>query len=356
MSSSISSSEPLSRPLAWRRALRRYVEACLLLPLAVAALLTALDPYDSGVLGIFDGYGVPQFGPRLTNASIARRAEVQSAIIGNSTSQLLDPARLTGLTGLRFVSLTIPGTGPVEQLAVAHWLVDHHAPAGANPLRALVIGLDASWCGNQPLTPLNPFPFWLYSGSRLRYLANLISLKGLEAMWRKVMLLMRLEPPLRPDGYRDYDTGHHWDAADVAARLAEMPAAALMPEQMEFAAASRLADLLAALPSDATVVLLFVPRHHNALPPPSSDGARLLAACKAAYRDLAAARPHTAVLDWLVDGELARDDKSFWDLLHFRQPVARQLEQSIAAAIRNPAAEARSTSAAGTVPTALLPR
>jgi hypothetical protein len=29
------------------------------------------------------------------------------------------------------------------------------------------------------------------------------------------------------------------------------------------------------------------------------------------------------VLDWPVDSDLARDDQSFWDLLHFSHSIAR---------------------------------
>jgi hypothetical protein len=98
----------------------------LVLAVTVGAVLLALDPYDTGRFALFPSPGVPQFGQRLTAASVARRADADIAIIGNSTLQLLDPARLGAASGRRVVSLAIPGTGPLEQLAVADWFLGHH--------------------------------------------------------------------------------------------------------------------------------------------------------------------------------------------------------------------------------------
>jgi hypothetical protein len=54
--------------------------------------------------------GVPDFGQRLALASIARRPEADTAIFGNSTIQLLDPARISELSGRTAVSPAVPGT------------------------------------------------------------------------------------------------------------------------------------------------------------------------------------------------------------------------------------------------------
>jgi len=335
MNSSISTSDA-----AWSRTLRRYAAACVLLAGIAATLLIGLDPYDTGRFQLFRSFGVPLFGQRLTGASLARNPSVEAAIIGNSTVQLLDPARLTEMTALKFVSLAVPGTGPLEQLAIGEWFLHQHRAVDGKPAKAVVVGLDQSWCrADGRLDIANPFPFWLYGDGALDYVRNMMRLKTFEAIARKLKVMIGRDAPLRADGYRDYDTGHHWDAAEVAARLAEIPEPAPMPDRVTFAAAPLLVDWLQALPPGATAVLVFVPRHHNALPAPGSHGERLLALCKAAYRGLAAARPHTIVLDWLVGNELSRDDRGFWDLVHFRQPIARLLEGSIAAAIRGEPAE-----------------
>src|SRR5690242_7716763 len=157
MNSSISASEPRR----WRRLLALYLASVLALGGITAALMLALDPYDTGRFSLFSEVGVPNFGPRLTAASRARRQEMDTAIIGNSTIQLIDPARLSSQSGRRAVSLTIPGTGPTEQLVIARYFLDHHR---ASRLHALVFGIDGTWCAAR-LVLLNPFPFWLYDGS-----------------------------------------------------------------------------------------------------------------------------------------------------------------------------------------------
>ena len=319
---------------AWAATLRLYAAASVVLAASVAAALVALDPYDTGRLALITGYGVPQVGQRLANASLARQADALGAVIGNSTIQLVDPARLTAATGVRFVSLAVPGTGPVEQLAIADWYMRRHHAGGEHEARALVFGLDQSWCQSDgDIKVTNPFPFWLYSQGTLDYILNLLRLKTLEAAERKLKVVFGRAAPLRSDGYHDYDTGHN--AAAVRAEL-ELPADdGPLPERIDFAAAPRLRALLAELPPAASVVLVVPPRHANALPAPGSGAAVLFGDCKNAYRQIAASRRRTAIVDLAVDGAVARDDRLFWDRVHYRQPVARMVEAGIAGALRD---------------------
>ena len=69
------------------------------------ALVLVVDPYDSGRLGLLGIEGVDDASPRTANASRARDPQFDSAVIGNSTGQLLKPSELSRLTGLRFVQL-----------------------------------------------------------------------------------------------------------------------------------------------------------------------------------------------------------------------------------------------------------
>ena len=121
---------------------------------------TPMTADASGILGI---RGVDDASPRTANASRARDPQFDSAVIGNSTGQLLKPSELSGLTGRSFVQLTVPGTGPREQLAIMDFFVRQHPQVGA-----LVIVTDASWCQRDPALPMqHPFPFWLYGESTL---------------------------------------------------------------------------------------------------------------------------------------------------------------------------------------------
>jgi hypothetical protein len=334
MNSSISVSE------RWRRLIALYAASALALGAAVATLLLALDPYDTGRLALLGEHGVPRLGQRLAAASLGRRPNVDTAIIGNSVMQLLHPARIDAAGGGRVVQLTIPGTGPPEQIVVAEWFRRHHP--GAN-LRGLTIGLDQTWCrGDGRLELTNPFPYWLYGDSALDYAAGLMSLKSIEAVVREVKLLLGRAPPARDDGYVDYEVGRVWTAEGVAARTAppadiDTPAAPAGPPP-DFAAVPLLHEFLRRLPAAARVVLVFPPRHRHAIARPGSAAAAMARACLAAFAALAAERPGTLVLDF-VGRDGMTEDGDFWDLIHYRATVARRMETEIAAALGGPRTE-----------------
>src|SRR5215212_10900256 len=159
MSSSISSSDSAGADgaaSAWGRWLATFLGALALGTAAIFALVLAVDPYDSGRFGILGIEGVYDESPRTANASRARDLQFDSAVFGNSTGQLLKPSELSSLTGGSFVQLTVPGTGPREQLAIMDFFLRHH-PRPA----ALVIVTDAGWCQRDSALPLqHPFPFW----------------------------------------------------------------------------------------------------------------------------------------------------------------------------------------------------
>jgi hypothetical protein len=118
-----------------------------------------LDPYDTGRSALVERPGVRPQGPRTAGASRGRDLAFNAAVFGNSRIQLLSPERLNGITGLSFVQLSVPGTGPKEQLTLIQWFMRHHPDA-----RALVIGADKNWCTADPtMRSEHPFPYWLYS-------------------------------------------------------------------------------------------------------------------------------------------------------------------------------------------------
>jgi hypothetical protein len=330
----------------WRRWLRTYAIATLAGACGLGALVLAIDPYDTGRFALLPARGVPDFGQRLSFASVAREPDINGAIFGNSTIQLLDPARLSRLTGRNFVSLAVPGTGPREQLAIADWFRRTHR----NVSLTYVFGIDASWCTTQDPIPLtNPFPFWLYSARRLDYSAGMMSYRSIEASIRKLKMLLGRERTAARDGYHDYDTGHAWHGIDLqpghTALQAQGPSDDAAPEkakaqtvdgtsaeELRFTAPPLLDQFLRKLGPGAQIVLVEVPRYAGILPRTAAE-ARPLDACKAAYRAIAEARPGTVVLDFLVDNEMTRDDKNFWDGVHYRGPIARVLEQKIASSL-----------------------
>jgi hypothetical protein len=205
MISSTSSSEAVSAK-AWRK----WLIACAAVFAAALVVtwfsLLLLDPYDSGRFPGLHVSGVVDRNPRTANAGRARNALFDAALFGNSTGQLLDPERLSAATSLHFVQLTVPGTGPREQMTLLRYFISHHTQTAA-----LVIVTDPSWCTPDPSPPLDhPFPFWLYGGN-FDYLRHFASWHAIELGFRRVGLALRLRQPVaRVDGFLDYEIGWTW--------------------------------------------------------------------------------------------------------------------------------------------------
>ena len=250
-----------------------------------------------------------------------------AAVFGNSSGQLLKPAGLTQATGVRFVQLTVPGTGPREQIVLLRWFVRHHARADA-----LVIVTDPVWCTDDPALPIfSPFPFWLYSDSSIEYLGRLFSSRALGRLVRRVQLGLGLRTPSAADGYWNYELLGHGEFRPAPPPNEPADTAAVAGTQ--FPAIEQLAGFIANVPN-VPVVLVMPPFFASNIPRARTREAARLAACKGALARLVASRPHSNFLDFHVDDPLTRDPKNFLDPVHYRAAIARRMEQRIAESLR----------------------
>ena len=312
---------------AWGRWLATFLWMAALGACMIFALVILVDPYDSGRFGFIGIKGISDESPRTANASRGRDPQFSAAVFGNSTGQLLKPTELSQTTGLRFVQLTIPGTGPREQIVLLRYFVRHHARADA-----LVIVTDPVWCTDDPALPIfNPFPFWLYSDSPIEYLGQLFSSRALGRLVRRVELGLGLRTPSAPDGYWNYELLGHGEFRP--APPPNEPADTAAVAETQFPAIEQLAGFIANVPN-VPVVLVMPPMIASYLPRPGGRGAARLAACKGALARLVAGRPHSNFLDFRVDDPLTRDQQNFLDEGHYRAPVARRMEQRIAESLR----------------------
>jgi hypothetical protein len=326
MSSSISDSETAER--RWRGFALTFLGAAALLFVALGGMLAAADPFDSGRFALLRGSGVGVQGPRTANASRGRDPRFDSAIFGNSHIQLIRPETLTAQTGSKFVSLIVPGTYPKEQFVLIDWFLRHHA----NPA-AIVIGLDQTWCLDA-IVNVNPFPFWLYDPSPFAYLAGLMRYSALEHIPGRLAILFGHAAPARPDGYWNYTDDYRalGPAAPRERLTGNRPVESANPRNF-FPAADRLKAILAALPPSTAVVLAWPPVYISALPEPGSAAEATMRACRAAFSNLAAARPETAIVDWATERAEARLAENFFDQTHYREGLAEAVQADIAAAL-----------------------
>ena len=295
-----------SESQAWGRWLATFLWMAALGACMIFALVILVDPYDSGRFGFIGIKGISDESPRTANASRGRDPQFSAAVFGNSTGQLLKPTELSQATGLRFVQLTIPGTGPREQIVLLRWFVRHHVRADA-----LVIVTDPVWCTDDPALPIfNPFPFWLYSDSPVEYLGQLFSSRALGRLVRRVELGLGLRSPSAPDGYWNYELLGHGEFRP--APPPNEPADTAAVAETQFPAIEQLAGFIANVPN-VPVVLVMPPMIASYLPRPGGRGAARLAACKGALARLVAGRPHSNFLDFRVDDPLTRDQQNFLD-------------------------------------------
>ena len=333
MNSSISSSERgagESAAAAARGFVLAFAAAACGLALAVWSCFIALDPYDRG-FGLISRPGTLETGPRSAHVSRARDPRFNAAIIGNSHTQLLSPARLDRAADLQFVQLSVPGTGPREQAAMLDWLLSRNLA-----VKAVVLGVDAEWCQPDPAFPLlNPFPFWLYSPRLSSYLSGVFRFDAIDASLKRLGYLLGRAKPLPADGYWDYV--QRWPGKPGA--FAANPK--LAGVEIQFGAdgkqpgGDKLASTLAVLPPDTLAIVLIPPVWSQAMPKTGSANARAERSCASALQKAALARPKTVFLDWRRDHQALRDPASFWDTTHYGHPVAELIEREIAAAAAN---------------------
>jgi hypothetical protein len=293
--------------------------------------LILIDPYDTGRLTLTRQPSMYVTGPRVSNASRMRDQSFDAAIMGNSTAQLLMPSRLNPQTGLRFVQLSTPGTGPREQKA----MLDAYVRLRGHAIKAIVLGLDQSWCDpSREVKTANPFPFWLYDSSQIGYVSGLFRMDSLEALPRRLSLLINREKLAASDGYWNTEQDY-----EVSERRGPLPAAALevmalaAPVEGRLAADVTLRETLRLLPARTRVVLVHPPLSIPAQDPGDAHRRRV-EACKLALAQVTRERPLTLLIDRWVDSPANRDLKLFFDHSHYRMPLAIDVEIEISNALK----------------------
>ncbi|QOG17562.1 MULTISPECIES: hypothetical protein [Bradyrhizobium] len=297
----------------------------------IATLVILVDPYDSGRFGPFAIRGVADRNPWTANVSRARDTQFDSAILGNSTGQLLEPARLDKATGLRFVQLVAPGADPRGDLAILDFFARHH-----QTIRALVFSIDQPWC-SQAVLPLSkdPFPYWLYEGGTLRQLGHLFTWAALDRSFQRIAIARGARQPVRADGYWNYE--ELWAPGAKHPTAAEPANAAPFRGKVtdHFPYADMLAAAIGKFPREVAVVLVMPPTFYTIVPVPGTRDAAVHAACREAFRSIVSGRANSNLVDYRVDNALTRDPANFTDLVHYRAAIARRIEQGIAASLRD---------------------
>lgn len=309
---------------------------------AIIAAAYAIDPYDTGRSPLFVREGVRPQGPRTANASRGRDPSFNGAIFGNSQIQLLSPERLKSRTGIDFLQLAVPATGPKEHFTLIDWFLKHRR----GPVKALVVDADETWCTSDPAMPnAKPFPFWLYAGNPLEYAKGLMRYDILEELPRRLGYVFgKKAERAREDGYWDYEPNYlnlgYDTRPEIRARL-EKPYYATEPKferdpkegQRKFPVADRFRQLAASLPAETALIVVHPPRYKNYLPPAGTEEGYLDQACKTAVKAAVKDHAKSAIVDWRIDRPENHNPDYFFDLSHYRQPLAMAVEADIVKAL-----------------------
>lgn len=294
------------------------------------ALMILVDPYDSGRFGLLGIKGVDDRNTLTATASRARDVNFDSAIIGNSTAQMLEPAELSKATGLRFVQLYMTGANPHEQLAVLKFFQRHHAHMGA-----LVFVADPWWCAHTPIeSPPGAFPHWLYEDNSLAYAARLLSWPAIEHVFQRLSIGFGKHPRNDPTGFFSYED--IWLPGQFRATSAprDPVPAATEADRNIFPDIVGLDEVVKKLPADVAVVVVVPPTLAIKVAQPGTIEAAERAACNAALARVVAGRPHSNFINYRVDNALTRNTANFADFIHYRPSLASRMAEGIAESIR----------------------
>jgi len=313
----------------WSRSLAACLGALGFGALLLFAVMIAVDPYDTGRFGLFGIDGVDDRNTQTATASRARDPQFDSAVIGNSTAQLLNPADLSQATGLRFVQLYLTGGTAREQLAVLDFFLRNHSRVGA-----LVIVADPFWCSHQRVEPRpGDFAYWLYGNNSLAYAARLMSWPAIEHVAQRISIGLGWRQRNNPDGFFSYEdiwppgtfreTSRPRDPVPVAAANRD-----IFPE------ISLLGDVVKQLAANVSVVVVVPPTFHTFVAKPGTAEAAEREACNAALHRVVAGRPHSNFINYRVENTLTRDSANFADFIHYRPVIADRMVEGIAASVR----------------------
>ena len=268
---------------------------------------------------------------RFSFPALARSPRFDAVVLGTSTARLLQPALLNPEFGARFANLAMNSATAYEQTRLLEVFLRAHPQP-----RAVIIGLDAQWCGENPerLTP-RPFPEWMYEANlwpAYRHMLTPYAVQEAANQFAVMIGLKRRRYGL--DGFtsfvpeeQKYDTARR-DAAFARWPLTD-PSPAPPSARLDFPALALLRRAMASIPAGTRTLLFFTPYHIEQQGEPGSGTALRWAECK---REVAriSAQTGAEALDFMIPSSITRDRSNYWDPLHYRAPIAARLASALA--------------------------
>ena len=320
---------PIADDGKWRRA----ALACLVgfagaLALVLISVIV-IDPYDSGRFPTFMPAGSMDQRQSTIAISRGRDPRFNAAILGSSRSVLVDPRRVSALTGFHFVNVAVEGATIREQMTILHWFTRNHSRVDA-----MVVATDEPWCSRDPALPGEPdFPYGLYSDSFVEYFKTTLSASTLIFDKERILYALGRRPAVDPESYYDDEPTHDWRWPAGPPRGWGPPIAAAPLARVALPALARFDATLKDVPGSPAMLLWMPPLYRDELPPPDTVAGHDLAECKLALRDWTQRRSHAAFLDFAVDTPQTADRGNFLEPTHINNRFMRIIEPRLADAV-----------------------
>ncbi len=334
--------------MSWRGFLGTLLATALTAGGAVFAFIVLVDPWNTV------WFSPPLDRPPVTTnqrfsfPSLARQSRFDSAIVGTSTTRLLRPVDLDPLFDGKFVNLSLNSGTAYEQARILEVFARHHSNA-----KSVIFGIDVVWCQpgpEQPRFTFRPFPPEFYDDNRWNDLRQHFNLFAAEQAGRQLATLLGWRPEkYGRDGYTDFlPPPEEYDLERARMNIYGSPRPSRRPPadpndapaaaeraQWHYSSHRLMAEMLAQLAPEATKILVFTPYHEFHQPVPGSRQAAQWDECRRRLVALAADATNTHVLDFMIPSDITRDDRNYWDPLHYSVEVAGRLARLIGEGVKS---------------------
>ena len=322
--------------MGWAGFLRTFLLVFGLTLASAFALIALMNPFGNLTPRVFGAHVIMDTNDRYQYPAIVRSRAFDSAVIGTSSSRLLDPVWLEAAFGGRFANLGLNDGRAWEQYQLTRLFL-RTVPRP----KMLLLAIDWVWCAADAdvvRTSDRAFPPWIYDEDAWNDWLYVLNLRSLETAARQLANRVGLmRPRFPPNGFDVFvppETAY--DAAKARQyiwRRRSSPIVPMMPAYVptdadragwHYPALAWLEEIVGSAPADMGVVFAFMPAHVAQQPQPGSHEAARETECKARIAAIAGRRAAPFV-DFKIASPITTEDANYWDGLHYRLPIARRI-------------------------------
>lgn len=321
----------------WAQFLKLLIGTLAGLLLVAAALVTMANPFGNLPFSPMR-HVLMDDNQRFQYPAVVRSRRYDSIVVGTSTTRLLEPSRLEAALGGRFANLALNSGTAWEQWRVAKLFAETNSER-----RTLLIGADHVWCdGAADINRITPrgFPEWMFDANPWNDLTYMLNVRTLEIAGRRIGYAIGHGKERWP--HNGYEVFVPPESAYNLVRAREniwnpgpAPKRPRPPAHKPdgFPALVWLSELLDPKSGWPRVIVLMPPTHQAGQAKPSTAQFATDADCKTQIASLGQ-RHGRPVIDWRIRSSITTEDANYWDVLHYRIPIANRVVDGLARALK----------------------